>query len=136
MFSTKVKITGILQISTDSGTTWISLPDPASMEIQKYDLDSEDGSGRNQQGTMFRDRKAIKEKLVISYPPMFGDDILYFMTLVRNVNFSVKYFSPWYGVVRTATMYAGDISIPTYNMFDVTKTNNLYQSWKMNFIEV
>lgn len=40
---------------------------PSSLEFQVYDLDGEEGSGRNQNGEMFRDRKAVKRKIVCTF---------------------------------------------------------------------
>lgn len=41
----------------------IDIADPQTLTWDIYDLDSEDGAGRNQQGEIFRDRVAVKRKL-------------------------------------------------------------------------
>jgi hypothetical protein len=54
----------ILQINN------FNIADPKTLTWDIYDLDSEDGAGRNQEGQMFRDRVAVKRKLNCTWPPM------------------------------------------------------------------
>ena len=44
--------------------------DPQTMTWDLYDLDSEDGAGRNQSGEMFRDRVAVKRKVNCTWGPL------------------------------------------------------------------
>ena len=48
----------------------IDIADPQKLTWDIYDLDSEDGAGRNQEGLMFRDRVAVKRKINCTWPPM------------------------------------------------------------------
>ena len=44
--------------------------DPQTMTWDLYDLDTEDGAGRNQEGLMFRDCVALKRKLSCTWGPL------------------------------------------------------------------
>ena len=130
-----LKVTNMIQI-LDSNGEWISLPDPQSMKINNYDLDSGDGTGRNQYGELLRDRVAIKEKIELAFPPMMRRDYQAILNLVKPTFFQVKYFSDYYGEVRIATMYVGDRTMELYYMQD--QTNPALSNTKtvsMNFIE-
>ena len=130
-----LKVTNMIQI-LDSNGEWISLPDPQSMKINNYDLDSGDGTGRNQYGELLRDRVAIKEKIELTFPPMMRRDYQAILNLVKPTFFKVKYFSDYYGEVRIATMYVGDRTMELYYMQD--QTNPALSNTKtvsMNFIE-
>ena len=140
-FNSYVKCNNILQVKvydTQDPTqfSWVSLPDPQTMQIETYDLDSEDGAGRDQSGLMFRDRRAVKEKLTCTFPPMWAGDYKELLSLLKDTFFEMKYFSPYYGGTRTATMYVGNRTAPWYYLHD---PNNRNQSWmqasSMNFIE-
>ena len=48
----------------------VDIANPNTLTWDLYDLDSEDGAGRNQEGLMFRDRVAVKRKLNCTWPPM------------------------------------------------------------------
>ncbi len=129
-----LKVTNILQIKYNG--EWVSLPDPQSMKINNYDLDSGDGTGRNQNGELLRDRVAVKEKLEITFPPMMRADYQGILNMVKDTFFTVKYYSDYYGEVREATMYVGDRQVQLYYMQDQT---NPSEGWtnaiSMNFIE-
>ncbi|MBP7319527.1 MAG: hypothetical protein KA953_00530 [Lachnospiraceae bacterium] len=102
-----IKANNIIQISTDNGTTWTSLPDPKALKIGAYDLDSSK-SGRGQDGNAFRDRVAVKEKLFYTGPEILRTDYSKILALTSNASFLVKYYSDKYNAVRTVLMYVGD----------------------------
>lgn len=124
-------------ISIWNGAQYISLPDPSSMSIDTYDLDSDNGSGRNQAGTMFRDRVAIKEKLNCEFPPMYAYDYSLMLELCQNTSFTVRYYSYKYKGWRETEMYVGDRSAEAYNMYRTdTPETNIVDGFSMNFIEM
>lgn len=129
----KANTTGILQISAD-GSTWNDFPNPSSMEHQVYDLDAGGSTGRTLDGSMQRDRVAVKEKLVMSFPPMIAADYHTALSLVADQFFYCKYFSVKTGSVRTALMYVGDRSAKAYYRMTGTSAD-LYTDIKFNFIE-
>lgn len=133
------KHSGMIKIrtgGTDANPTWSDLPDPMTMEYSVYDLDSEDGAGRDQDGTMFRDRRAVKEKLTCTFPPMVGADLTRMLQLVTEPFFIARFYSPYTGAYRTAEMYVGDRTSPAYVKYDaLNPADNWYQATTMNLIE-
>ena len=129
-----LKVTNILQVYYKG--EWVSLPDPQSMKVNNYDLDSGDTTGRNQDGELLRDRVAVKEKLEIVFPPMMRADYQAILNMIKPQFFQAKYYSDYYGTTREATMYVGDRQVQLYYMQDQRYPS---QGWtnaiSMNFIE-
>lgn len=107
---------------------------PASLEFQIYDLDSEEGSGRNQNGDMVRDRKAVKRKIVCTFPPMNDVKMSELLNAVEPVFFQLEYPDAKLGKRNVITAYVGDRSTPVY-IFDSTINKWIWQSLSLNFIE-
>lgn len=110
----------------------VFIQDPSSLEFQLYDLDSEEGSGRNQKGEMLRDRVAIKRKLVCKFPPMYEDQIAELLQAVSDVFMEVEFPDPSKGTRTTMTCYVGDRTMPAYT---VRNGKVLYENVNFNFIE-
>lgn len=130
---TMANATGILQISSD-GSHWENFPNPQDMECQVYDLDAGGSTGRTLDGSMQRDRVAVKEKLTMNFPPMTGEDFSKALALISDEFFYCKYFSVRTGSVRTALMYVGDRSAKAYFNYKGTG-QDMYTDIKLNFIE-
>lgn len=130
----KGKATGIVEVY--DGKTWVSLINPSSMTLNTYDLDSGEGTGRNQNGEMFRDRVAVKEKIEMTFPAMYRSDYAKMLSLVKDTFFKVRYFSDLQGKTCEATMYVGDRKGSIYYKYD---TNNqpqaIIKDISFNFIE-
>ena len=43
---------------------------PSTLEYQRYDIESSDGSGMNADAETIRERIAVKVKLACTFPPM------------------------------------------------------------------
>ena len=127
-----IKHTGILQIVTDQGN--IDLPDPESIAYSVQDIDSA-STGRGLDGTMDRDRVAVKEKLKITFPPMQAADAQKVLGLISGVEFMCRYWSVKNGGPTTAQMYAGDRSANAYYMYKGTNTD-LWTDLTVDFIEM
>lgn len=130
-----LKTNDFIEISSDGGTTYTSLPDPASMTITIQDLDSSK-TGRGQDGNLFRDRVGIKEKIKIEFPPMYQADYHSIVKLITGSSFLVRFFSPNYYEKRVATMYVGDRQSPfeiRYSAAD--QDHNIVSKASMDFIE-
>ena len=129
------KATGIIQVQSGSG--WVSLIDPSNLEYSVYDLDAGGSTGRALDGTLLRQRVAVKEKLTMEFPPMRAEDFKTMLDLIANQTFSCRYYSVKTGTVRDVTMYVGDRSASAYNGYDAA--NHPVQMWtdiKFDFIEV
>lgn len=126
----------VVQNYGESNETYVSLPDPSSMEIQIYDLDAGGSTGRNQNGLMLRDRKAVKEKIQTQFGPLREPQAEQLLALIKEPFFYLRYYSPYYGDWRIVEAYVGDRSFPVYNGYDVNDPLNIrYSSASMNFIE-
>lgn len=112
----------------------VFIQDPSSLQVQLYDLDSEDGSGRNQAGDMLRDRKAVKRKVVCKFPPMYDNEISELLQAVQDEFFTLEYPDPHTGGRRTSTFYVGDRTMPMYSLDEKTNVS-LWKELNMNFIE-
>ena len=113
----------------------VDIKDPQTMTWDIYDLDSENGAGRNQQGKMFRDRVAIKRKLTCTWGPLDSSEMSTLLSAMTSTEFSIEYPDALTGARRTMTAYVGDRSVPCY-MYNPDKGKWLWQGLSANFIEV
>jgi hypothetical protein len=88
------------------------LPAPAVLQPTIQDLDSEDGTGRNQSGTMFRDRIAVKRSVHCEWGPLSKSEMATLLTAMSPASFSLTYPDPQEGAMKTITAYVGDRSVP------------------------
>lgn len=107
----------------------VVVPTPKSMSISINDIDAE--TGRNANGTIVRDRVAVKRKIECEWGMLTQDEMQKLLNAVTPVFFSVKFIDPQIGET-TKTMYVGDRTAPVYNFNSNFK---LWSSLKMNFIE-
>ena len=120
----------ILTITKADGTN-VPLPDPSEYSWGIQDVDA-DGTGRNQNGDLFRDRVGIKRKLTISWPPMKSAPMSTLLQAVDDVFFKVKYPDAMTGSERQMTAYVGDRTAPMYSLID---GEYQWEGLSMNFIE-
>ena len=107
----------------------VVVPTPKAMSISINDIDAE--TGRNANGTIVRDRVAVKRKIECEWGMLTQIEMQTLLNAVTPVFFSVKYIDPQSGPT-TKTMYVGDRTAPVYNF------NSKFKPWsslKMNFIE-
>lgn len=91
------------------------VPTPQSYGWSLEDLDSEEGTGRNNAtGEMFRDRVATKRKLSFTWPPLSVADTSTLLKALSpdddvkgQVFISVRYLDAREGNYLTKTFYAG-----------------------------
>lgn len=112
----------------------VDIADPMTLSWDIYDLDSEDGAGRNQLGEMFRDRVAVKRKLNCTWPPMEPSDMSKLLKAMDSVFFTVKYPDAHDGTYREGTFYVGDRSTPLF-VWNEAKGKFLWEGLSANFIE-
>ena len=67
----------------------MDIADPQTLTWDIYDLDSEDGSGRNQLGEMFRDRVAQKRKLNCKWGPMEPSQMAVLLKSISHFHFII-----------------------------------------------
>lgn len=84
------------------------VPTPQTYGWSIEDLDSEEGTGRNNAtGDMFRDRVATKRKLSFTWPPLSISETARLLQALEPEFISVTYLDARAGDYRTATFYAG-----------------------------
>ena len=118
----------ILQINN------VDIANPNTLKWDIYDLDSEDGAGRNQEGLMFRDRVAVKRKLNCTWAPMEPFEMSVLLKAMDNVFFTLRYPDAHDGTYRTGEFYVGDRSTPMY-VWNNEKQKFLWEGLTANFIE-
>lgn len=78
------------------------------------DVDSAE-AGRNQKGSMMRDRVAVKVKWQLSFPPMSSTMMKNLLSAISAPSFSFTYPDPRTGLIKTGTFYVGDRTAPVYS---------------------
>ena len=92
---------------------YVKVPTPQTYGWGKEDLDSEEGTGRNNAtGEMFRDRVATKRKLSFTWPPLSVSETSRLLKALSpegkgNEFISVRYLDAYEGDYLTKTFYAG-----------------------------
>lgn len=112
----------------------IDIADPQTLKWDIYDLDSEDGAGRNQLGEMFRDRVAVKRKLNCTWVAMEPAEMSALLKAMDEVFFTLSYPDAHDGIYREGTFYVGDRSTPMY-MWNNEKGKYLWEGLSASFIE-
>lgn len=85
-----------------------SLPAPIVLQPGIQDLDSEDGTGRNQAGTLFRDRIAVKRSVHCEWGVLTRSEMASLLSAMSAVSFSLTYPDPQLGELKTITAYVGN----------------------------
>lgn len=95
----------------DFGTLHINgvkVPTPQSYGWTIEDLDSEEGTGRNNAtGDMFRDRVSSKIKLSFTWPPLSIKETSNLLKALRPEFITARYLDALEGNYVTKTFYAG-----------------------------
>ena len=112
----------------------LEIADPMTLTWDVYDLDSEDGAGRNQEGLMFRDRVAVMRKFNCSWGPLDPYEMSVLLKSMDDVFFTIRYPDAHDGGYREGTFYVGDRSVPMY-MWNNEKQKFLWEGLSANFIE-
>lgn len=84
------------------------LPAPDVLQPGIQDLDSEDGTGRNQSGTMFRDRVAVKRTVHCEWGVLTRQEMADLLSAMSPASFRLTYPDPQAGELQTITAYVGD----------------------------
>lgn len=84
------------------------VPTPQTYAWNIEDLDSEEGTGRNNAtGEMFRDRVSTKRKLIFTWPPLSISETSRLLKALEPEFIEVTYFDAREGGELTKTFYAG-----------------------------
>lgn len=78
-----------------------------SFEVSISDLDAETTT-RTADGTLNRDRIAVKQKIDLSFAPLLWEDMSRILKATEDIFFEIYYPNPESGEYETKTVYVGD----------------------------
>lgn len=81
---------------------------PAEIRVTILDLDDADGTSRTANGTLSRDRIAVKRQVELSFNALTSAQISGVLQQTSGVFFEFTYPDPMDGGYETRTMYVGD----------------------------
>ena len=90
----------------------INVAAPSEFSVTVLDLDNGESSVRTADGTLSRDRIAVKRQLDITWPPLKWSDTSTLLQAMSGVFFEVYYPDPMTGQYATKTFYAGNRPAP------------------------
>lgn len=94
------------------------LPEPAKATFSVQDIDSSE-TGRNQAGTMMRDRVDVKIKWQLTFPPLNRTMVANLLNAISAASFEFTYPDPFSATgTATKTCYVGDRTAPAYSTAD------------------
>lgn len=113
------------------------LPEPSEITVSLQDVDYE--SGRDQTGTMFRDRRrggaSAVRKIECKWNVLTNDEVKTLLTAVKDASMKLAYPDPYTGTTRTnVDVYVGDRKAPIYWKDPVTN-KWVWKDVAFNFIE-
>lgn len=82
------------------------VPAPDTYEVTISDLDA--SANRSGNGTLFRDRIAVKRTINISWTSLTAYELSLVLQAVSPVFFSVNYLDPQVNALNTGTFYVSD----------------------------
>lgn len=111
-----------------------NLPAPTVLQPGLQDLDSEDGTGRNQVGTMFRDRVAVKRTVHCEWGILNKQEMAALLSAMSPPSFSLTYPDPQEGALKTITAYVGN-RVPAICSV-ISDTDWMWTGLSVDFIEM
>lgn len=110
------------------------LPAPTVLQPGLQDLDSENGTGRNQLGTMFRDRVAVKRKVHCEWGVLNKQEMKDLLSAMSSASFKLTYPDPQEGVLKEITAYVGDRTPAMCAV--ISDTDWMWTGLSIDFIEM
>lgn len=110
------------------GTT---IKTPSSLQVDISDIDGE--AYRSANGTMIRDRIAVKRKLNCEWSALTSTEVSSILSKITATSFTVTYLDPLTASEQTKTFYVGDRNMPVYRL---VSGKELWAGLTCNFIEV
>jgi len=90
----------------------IEIATPSEFSVTVSDLDNGESTVRTADGTLNRDRIAVKRQIDITWPPLKWSDTSTLLQAMSGVFFEVYYPDPMTGQYVTKTFYAGNRPAP------------------------
>ena len=111
-----------------------NLPDPTVLQPGLQDLDSEDGTGRNQVGTLFRDRIAVKRTVHCEWGILNKNEMAALLSAMSPASFEFTYPDPQEGALKKITCYVGD-RVPAMCAV-ISDTDWMWTGLSIDFVEM
>lgn len=105
---------------------------PSEFSVDVVDLDDGSTTTRTADGTLHRDRIAVKRKINMRWNALTWDVLSQLLEAVSPVFFEVYYPDPMTGQYETKTFYVGDRQAPVAILRNGTI---IWEGLTMNFIE-
>lgn len=85
---------------------------PAEMTVELLDLDDAESTTRTADGTLNRDRVAVKRQIQMGWNALRMSEISALMQQMQNIFFDFRFPDPMAGGYVTKTMYVGNRPAP------------------------
>lgn len=95
-----------------NGAKIAAYPAIDGFKVNIMDLDDADSTTRTANGTLNRDRVAVKRQIEMKFPPLKRNIMATLLQQMRSSFFEINYPDPMTGNNRTITAYVGDRSVP------------------------
>lgn len=123
----------VLRVKKIDDDTYIDLPTPEILEWSISDLDSDEASGRNQNGQMLRDRIATKRKISCTWLPLNDKEMSTLLNAISDTFFTINYPDAITGTNREMMVYVGDRTTSIRRILKDGSTQ--WESVSFSFIE-
>lgn len=92
----------------------VDLPlSPSEFQVKIMDLDNSESSVRTADGTLTRDRIAVKRQIEMSFNGLLStEQVSSVLSMMTAINFTFTYPDPFTGTILTKTFYVGDRPVP------------------------
>ena len=110
------------------------LPAPTILQPTLQDLDSEDGTGRNQVGTMFRDRITVKRKVHCEWGVLSKEEMKNLLSAMSPASFKLIYPDPQEGILKEIEAYVGDRAPAMCTA--ISDTDWMWSGLSVDFVEM
>ncbi len=111
----------------------VTIPrNPSEFSVDVMDIDDGSTTARTVDGTLHRDRIAVKRKINMRWNALTWDVLSQLLEAVSPVFFEVYYPDPMTGQYETKTFYVGDRQAPVAILRNGTI---IWEGLTMNFIE-
>ena len=95
----------------NANAVWVDLTPYIAFEGLKYTRNDVDGpnAGRTQDGTMVRDRVAVKAKWEVTCKPLTSSELAKVLSLIKPDTFNVRYLDPETNTVVIGSFYSNNV---------------------------
>lgn len=109
-------------------------PVPAQMKMIQSDIDLD--SERTADGTLHRNKVAVKMKFEVEFPRMNKTSMTALLALINHDSFQVEYEDMFTGAIKTGTFYSSaDKTVDIWKIRGTTNSDVWFKEFKVSLIE-